>query len=560
MAISNWTPPAPPDPDTLRNPPPFAPFPLQQVRAGKVRKSLYNGRIETAIFKTPLSGPVQIAKGGIITDEHAYEPHRAPDKAVLHYCSAHYDEWKKELPNSESFFKPGAFGENIWSDEINEKTVCIGDRIAIGDVVLEVSENRAPCFKLNHRFEVKDMAKRVQSLFRAGWLYRVITPGTVSAGAMVRLLERPYPEWTVARVMYYTFLDTKDFEKMKEIAELPPLGDEPRAKFRARLAKGITEDQNERMFGDGTVFMDDWNEFRVVEKRKESSKVAAFVLESVEAVEKPSPVAPGSHVRVKLGGKLVRAYSVVGGTTARFELGVALDPESRGGSKYLHEKVDQGDVLTVGRITASFPLAEDADEHIMVAGGIGITAFVPSLEQLTQTKQAFHLHYAVSNEVPFEARIAAYKPNVTIYRKSLGQRMDLSDVLSHATSRSHIYTCGPQHLMDGVTAAANQHNIPESNIHMEQFTVETSGDPFTAELKQSGKVVEVGAMQTLLEALKDIGMDVDSSCEVGNCGTCKVDVCGGKVLHKGTGLFEEEKESSMLSCVSRGVGKIVLDM
>jgi MOSC domain-containing protein YiiM/ferredoxin-NADP reductase len=559
MAISTWTPPPPPDPDTLRNPPPFAPFPLQQVRSGKVRKALYNGRIETAIFKTPLSGPIQITKNGIVTDEHAYEPHRSPDKAILHYCSSHYDEWKKELPNSESFFKPGAFGENIWSEEINEKTVCIGDRIAIGDVVLEVTENRAPCFKLNHRFEVKDMAKRVQSLFRTGWLYRVITPGTVSAGAMIRLLERPYPEWTVARVMYYTFLDTRDFEKMKEIAALPPLGDEPRAKFQARLAKGVTEDQNERMYGDGTVFMDNWNEYRVVEKRRETSKVTAFVLESVEAVDKPIPVQPGSHVRLKLGGKLVRAYSVVGGTTARFELGVALDSGSRGGSKYLHEQVKPGDVLTAGRITASFPLVEEADEHIMIAGSIGITAFLPALEHLTQTKQAFHLHYAVSDEVAFEARVA-YQANVTIYRKSLNQRMNLADIMSHATSRSHIYTCGPQRLMDGVNAAARQHGIPEASIHMEQFSVETGGDPFTVELKQSGKVVEVGATQSLLEALKDVGMDVGSSCEVGNCGTCRVDVCGGKVLHKGTGLMEEEKEGAMLSCVSRGVGRIELDL
>ena len=97
-------------------------------------------------------------------------------------------------------------------------------------------------------------------------------------------------------------------------------------------------------------------------------------------------------------------------------------------------------------------------------------------------------------------------------------------------------------------------------MHVEAFTVATSGDPFTAELKQSGKTVEVGATESLLDALKAVGMDIDSSCEVGNCGTCRVDVCGGRVEHQGTGLLDEEKAGSMLSCVSRGVGKIVLDL
>jgi ferredoxin len=114
--------------------------------------------------------------------------------------------------------------------------------------------------------------------------------------------------------------------------------------------------------------------------------------------------------------------------------------------------------------------------------------------------------------------------------------------------------------MDDVVATAKKYNLPDSLVHLEQFTITTSGDPFTVELKESKKVIEVGAAQTLLEALRAVGMDIDSSCEVGNCGTCKVDVCSGKVEHKGIGLLENEKDEAMLSCVSRGVGTIVLDL
>lgn len=560
MAISTWLPPPPPDPDFLKNPPVFEPFPLIQLRAGRIKNSLANGRIESAIFKTPLPGPVEVNKNGIKSDEHAYEPHRSPDKALLHYCTSHYDDWKREVPTSEHLFKPGAFGENLFSTEVSEKTLCIGDRLAIGNIVVEVSEPRAPCYKLNHRFEVKNMSKRTQTLLRTGWLYRIIEPGTIQAGDMIRLLDRPYPEWTVARVMYYLFIETDNTPKMQEIVNLPALGAEIKDKFKARLAKGVTEDQNGRMFGGEVEKMDTWNEYRLVEKRKQTSRVTAFVFEAIEDIPDPAPVEPGSHVRLKLGGNLVRAYSVIGGSTKRFELGVSFEPDSRGGSKYLHEHAKVGDVLTVGRITASFPLATDADQHIIIAGGIGITAFLAATSYLQQTRQNFHLHYAVADEAPFEQRLAALGAHATIYRKSTNRRMDLKAILSHADNRTHIYTCGPQRLMDAVQATATSLSIPESSVHFEAFTVTTSGDPFTAELKQSQKTVEVGATQTLLDVLKSVGMDVDSSCEVGNCGTCKVDVCDGRVEHKGTGLLEDEKSSSMLACVSRGIGRIVLDL
>jgi ferredoxin-NADP reductase len=261
-----------------------------------------------------------------------------------------------------------------------------------------------------------------------------------------------------------------------------------------------------------------------------------------------------------LGGKLVRAYSVVGGNSKRFELGVSLSPESRGGSRYLHEQAQEGDVLTASRITTSFPLATDADEHIIIAAGIGITAFLPAFKYLQERQQRFHLHYAHVGEMPFASQINALGPNATIYDKTQGQRFDIPAVISRTQDRSHIYICGPQRLMDDVVATAKKYSLPDSSVHLEQFTVTTSGDPFTVELRESKKTIEVGATQSLLDALRAAGMDVDASCEVGNCGTCKVDVCAGRVEHKGTGLLEDEKGEAMLSCVSRGVGRIVLDL
>jgi MOSC domain-containing protein YiiM/ferredoxin-NADP reductase len=561
MAISTWTPPPPPNPDTLKNPLPFSPFPIQHLRNGKIRPHPNKPALRTGIRKSASPFPVTITPVGVLGDEHEFIGHRTLDKAVHHYSSTHYAKWRAELPSSAHLFSLGGFGENLFSEEVDETTMCIGDRVAIGEVVLELTEPRTPCMNLNIRFEVKDMARRVQTLLRCGWLYRVIQPGIVQEGDMIRLLERPCPEWTVARVMYYLFLEKDNVEMMKEIVALPALGQAIRGSFQGRLDKGEVEDQELRLYGNAEHKLDTWSEYRLVEKRRETNSVTAFVLEAVEEIPEEGvvPVQPGSHVRVKLGGKLVRAYSVVGGTSRRFELGIALDPKSRGGSRYLHESTKEGDVLTFGRITASFPLAKKADKHIIFAGGIGITAFLAAAKYLQQTRQQYALHFGVADEVPFEDQITALGANATVYRKSQGQRMDLDRIISRADSNTHIYICGPERLLSAVQATANKYNVSESAVHFEQFTVTTSGDPFTAELKQSGKTVEVGATETLLDALRKVGMEVDSSCEVGNCGTCRVEVCGGRIEHKGTGLAEDDKAVAMLSCVSRGVGRIVLD-
>ncbi|KAH7119633.1 pyruvate kinase-like protein [Dendryphion nanum] len=552
---------APPNGDSFINPPPFAPHPLRQVRSGKIKKVFGKFPVDSAIYKVQLSGPVPVGHTGILSDEQAWEGHGGPDKALLHYSAAHYDEWKEELPLSKHLLNAGGFGENLVSDGLDERTVCIGDRIKIGEeVIVEVTGNRAPCSKLNHRFEIKDMAKRAQTLYRTGWMYRVLKTGNIRVGDMIELLERPCPEWPVARLMHYLYNEKDNKDRMREALELEQVDESLRRILKNRLEKGEVEDQNARMFGPDGFAMDTWSDFRIAEKRRETSTVTAFILEAVDQEEKPVQVEPGSHVRLKLGGDLVRAYSVVGGTSNRFELGIALDVSSRGGSKYLHEETTVGDILIASRITASFPLAAEADRHIMIAGGIGITAFLAAIDYLEKSDRVYELHFAVRERIPFADRIAAFGSHVKVYNRSKGEQLDLDRVISYANGSTHIYCCGPQRLMDGVETAADKFGIPRASVHFEQFAVSTSGDPFTAELRESKKVVEVAGSQTLLDALKKTGMDIDSSCEAGNCGTCRVNLVSGRVDHRGTGLLDSEKQSTLLSCVSRGIGRIVLDL
>ncbi|KAF2804644.1 PK beta-barrel-protein domain-containing protein-like protein [Mytilinidion resinicola] len=538
---------------------PFQTEKLDQVRTGKVKK-VFGGKALSAIYKVPHKEAIKVSKLGCEGDEHHYEFHGGPDKALLHYCSRHYDSWKAELPSSTHLFSSGGFGENLVSRYANERNICIGDILSIGEeLIVQVSEPRAPCYKLNHRFEVKDMSLRCQTLARTGWLYRILQEGSIRPGDEIKMLKRLNPKWTVAAVQHYLYIEMNNVDMMKEIVVLEELGEDIKKIFRNRLNKKF-EDQQARLLGDDSMVLNTWSEYRIAEKQMETPQIASFVLEAVEPAESPAAVQPGSHVRLKLGGKLVRAYSVIGGTENRFELGIAFDANSRGGSKFLHEKTKRGDTLTVGNITTSFPLSKRADHHIIIAGGIGITAFLAAAQFLESTGMSYSFHLAVASDVPFRRYLDPLGDKVTIYSKFQGNRMDIPTVLARGDDNTHVYCCGPERLMEGVTNAAEGIGLPKSNIHFETFQISASGDPFTADLTISKKKIEVDASKSLLDALRETGFDIPSSCEAGNCGTCQVTVCGGRIEHRGTGLTDEEKENTMLSCVSRGIGEVSLEL
>ena len=288
------------------------------------------------------------------------------------------------------------------------------------------------------------------------------------------------------------------------------------------------------------------------------------VFRSRRYIEDPQQVQPGSHVRVKLGGKLVRAYSVVKGDSNLFHLAVALCETSRGGSHFIHQTLQLGDILSFGRITPSFSFSADpaADKHVSVAGGIGITAFIASAEHAQQHGYSYHLHYLVrsTSDVALKRYLDPFGSNVTIYDKSAGKVLSSAAVLGRTDVNAHIYCCGSDRLQASIIESATFMGMSADHLHFEKFEVATSGDPFAAELAESGRSVEVEGEKTLLDALREAGLDIPSSCKAGNCGTCRVDVRKGRVEHRGTGLVDEEKCSAMLSCVSRGIGTIVLHL
>lgn len=440
---------------------------------------------------------------------------------------------------------------------MNERNVCIGDVYRVGSaadaVVLQVSLPRQPCFKLNHRFGMKGFAPQTFKKSRTGWYYRVLKEGWMGAGDEMVLVERLWPKWTIERIQEYIHRDTKNLEMLMELATIEEFGDEIKRGLSGKIS-ALKKSQEKKK-------PEIWREFELVQKKSQTKRISSFVFQAVGEEEKGDELESGSFVRLRLPNGLIRPYSIVSGNSNRIELGIALEDDSRGGSRYLHKSLKEGDKISVGQITASVPIQGGASHHIFIAGGIGITAFFTHFDVFDQINFNYELHYAVrsAEDVPFSEMLKKLGSKVKIYDKSTGERMDIPSILANRKWNSQIYTCGPQRMIDELVRASSACGMSQDEIHYEAFQIATSGDPFTVELTKTKKTLHVESEKTLLETLREAGLEVDSSCETGNCGTCRVEVCSGKVDHRGSGLGEEDKGVAMLSCVSRGVGHIVID-
>ncbi len=189
---------------------------------------------ETAFFKEPVEGPVWLSRTSLAGDGQAdRKSHGGPDKAVLAYAASHYPLWRAELQRLDLPY--GAFGENFTIDGFTEEDVCIGDVYAIGEVLVQVSQPRQPCWKIARRWRIRELTARVLETRRTGWYLRVLQEGYVQPGLAVTLLERPFPQWPIARALEVLRHRGRDPETAMALAACPALAEAWRRRlFKAR--------------------------------------------------------------------------------------------------------------------------------------------------------------------------------------------------------------------------------------------------------------------------------------------------------------------------------------
>lgn len=203
----------------------------------------------SAIAKIPRQQPLAVTTQGLESDEQGdLRVHGGVEKAIHHYPREHYASWMAELGDHPLLTQPGAFGENFSTHGWTEADVCLGDRIRAGTALLEVSQGRMPCWKLNDRFAVAQMALRVQESGRTGWYYRVLEEGVVAAGATLQLVQRNHPDWPLQRLSAVLFDKRVDPHTLRECLALP-LPPNWRRTLERRLEQGQVEDWGPRLEG-----------------------------------------------------------------------------------------------------------------------------------------------------------------------------------------------------------------------------------------------------------------------------------------------------------------------
>ncbi|HHF2857980.1 MOSC domain-containing protein [Vibrio diabolicus] len=220
---------------------------VKAVLAGKTVP--YAHGAQSAINKQVLPERQHATELGFTSDEQG-DPrfHGGIQKALHIYPSEHYPIWQQELGERTIFQSAGGFGENISSEGVNESTICLKDKIRIGSTLLEVSQGRMPCWKLNVRFDQHDMARRLQDTLRTGWYFRVLEEGDIGAGDEIILCERPYPEWPLVRIMGAVFTGCLNREELTKLSELPLVESWGKLVER-RLETGEVEDWEMRLVG-----------------------------------------------------------------------------------------------------------------------------------------------------------------------------------------------------------------------------------------------------------------------------------------------------------------------
>jgi vanillate O-demethylase ferredoxin subunit len=305
----------------------------------------------------------------------------------------------------------------------------------------------------------------------------------------------------------------------------------------------------------------------------EAERIKTFELVDPSGRALPA-FAAGAHIDVEVPGGQVRQYSLSGNPAdrSRYEIAVLDVDGGRGGSHAMHHQLRGGDTLRVSPPRNAFALDESAEYHLLLAGGIGITPIMSMVERLSTLDASYRLVYCTRSpaQTAFRTRLRELAGDRLLLHHDDGDpglALDLDAVLAAPGAGTRLYYCGPPKMMSAVAAATA--DWPPGRVHFERFTnpdlAEASGvaagESFRVELASTGRSVTVRAGETIVEALREAGVDVETSCEAGVCATCRTRYLHGEPDHRDLILSDEERTEYLTVCCSRSsTATIVLDL
>ena len=298
--------------------------------------------------------------------------------------------------------------------------------------------------------------------------------------------------------------------------------------------------------------------------------------ELVDPVGKTLPAfEAGAHVDIHLGEGLVRQYSLCNDPAERhrYLIAVLRDENGRGGSRALHERLRVQDIVTVSVPRNNFGLDELATKVVLLAGGIGVTPLKAMAHELERCGIDYEFHYCAKapEYAAFRHEVSQFaNPGRHYFHFDGGNPADglnIAKLLREPEPGTHLYYCGPPGFMKACAAAAA--HWPAGTVHFEHFKAPTatpaaepqSDGGFCVKINSTGATVNVEKDQSIVDALASAGFPVETSCQSGLCGSCKVRYLAGEVEHRDCILSDAEHEEFLTCCVSRArTGVLVLDL
>jgi cytochrome P450/ferredoxin-NADP reductase len=307
---------------------------------------------------------------------------------------------------------------------------------------------------------------------------------------------------------------------------------------------------------------------RVVAKQTEADGVVSLVLREADGRPLP-PWEPGAHVDLVVDGAPTRQYSLCGdpGDHSAYRLGVLRDPDGRGSSLFVHDRLREGDTVRVRGPRNNFPLVP-SPRYLFIAGGIGITPILPMIRSAGSAGADWRLVFGGRRRasMAFLDELAPHGDRVSVRPQDETGLLDLDALLGTPQPDTLVYCCGPEPLLAAVERSCA--GWPPRSLHVERFAPKALTAPvrsaaFEVVLRQSGLTLTVPPERSVLSVVEEAGVGVLSSCAEGTCGTCETAVLEGVPDHRDSVLGEEERRAGdcMMICVSRACSdRLVLDL
>lgn len=309
---------------------------------------------------------------------------------------------------------------------------------------------------------------------------------------------------------------------------------------------------------------------QVTRKWPAAEGIAAFELRPLKGLL--PTFQPGAHIDVHMPNSEIRQYSIINGPgqSDSYIIGVKREADSQGGSSCMHDRVSEGDVLAISLPRNNFPLRRDALKTLLVAGGIGITPLLSMAQTLHHSALPYELHYFARDKahLAFTDRLKGLGDNLRVYlgldAEATGTK--LRELVSSFSRSLHLYFCGPGAMIEVARNLAAERGWPDEAVHYEYFKNTNKIDDrssFEVALARSAVTLDVPAGKTILQVMRENGIDMPSSCEQGACGTCIAAVIEGVPDHQDVYLNQTERRSGtkIMTCVSRAKSaRLVLDI